>query len=421
MDEKISIAELAPMGDGVHQSTRGRIYVDRALPGDVVEVKIHKAGGLLRGDITRLVETSSHRIDAPCRHYAECGGCMLQHASEDFYRTWKTGVVRAALERERLSPETWQSPIFLPPGQRRRVTFAALKKKGGVQLGFFRRRTHNVTDITACLIADPAIMDLRKLLASRLLPILQDDKPADIFIQIVGEQSEVVITGPVGHKGRPDLQVYEAAAELAHAAKITRIAWRPREHAESEILLEVNPLLAKFGSLTVALPPLAFLQPTKSGEDALVWAMMEALPKKGRFADLFAGCGTFSGAMLARGSVDAYEISNAAVGALNKSKGPQPLNVYQRNLFENPLEANEAKRYDAIVFDPPRIGALAQVHALASGETPLIVGVSCNPITFARDARILVNGGYKLKSVQVVDQFTWSYHVELVATFTKSA
>ena len=408
------------MGDGVHQSARGRIYVDRALPGDVVEAQIHKAGGLLRGDITRLVETSPHRVDAPCRHYADCGGCTLQHASEDFYRTWKVSVVRNVLEREGLNPDTWQSPIFLPPGRRRRVTFAAIKRKQNVQLGFFRRRTHSVTDISACLIADPAIMDLRKQLMSRLPPILQDGKPADIFIQMVDGQSEVVVTGAVGQKGRPDLQVYEAAAELAHAAKIARIAWRPREQADAEILLEVNPLIAKFGSLSVALPPLVFLQPTKAGEEALVCGVMAALPKKGKFADLFAGCGTFSGAMLARGTVDAYEVSNAAVSALNRSKGPLPLTAHQRNLFDNPLASDEAERYDAIVFDPPRTGALAQATALAQSNVPLIIGVSCNPITFARDARLLASGGYKLQSVQVIDQFTWSYHVELVATFTKS-
>lgn len=409
------------MGDGVHQSTRGRIYVDRALPGDVVEAKIYKAGGLLRGDITRLVETSPQRVDAPCRHYADCGGCTLQHASEDFYRAWKTDVVRSALEREGLTPGTWQAPIFLPPGQRRRVTFAASKKKQSVQLGFFRRRTHHVTDISACLIADPAIMDLRKQLMPWLASILQDGKPVDVFIQIVDGQREVVVTGPIGKKGRPDLQVYESAAALAQTAKIARIAWRPREHVDAEIVLEVNPLLVKFGALSVALPPLAFLQPTKAGEDALVSGVMAALPKKGKFADLFSGCGTFAGAMLARGTVDAYEVSSVAVGALNKSKGPLPLTVHQRNLFDNPLAPDEAKRYDAVVFDPPRTGALAQATALAASDVPLVVGVSCNPITFARDARLLVEGGYKLESVQVIDQFTWSYHVELVAAFTKSA
>lgn len=421
MAEEISIHELAPMGDGVHQSARGRIYVDRALPGDIVEAKVHKAGGLLRGDTTRLVEASPHRVEAPCRHYATCGGCTIQHASEDFYRAWKIGVVRAALEREGLTPEAWLPPVFLPPGQRRRVTFAAVKRKHNVQFGFFQRRTHNVTEITACLVADPAIMGLRKQLASRLPAILQEGKPVDIFIQVVDDQREIVITGPVGQKGRPDLQVYEAAAEIAHAANISRIAWRSREHAEPEILLEVNPLRAKFGALSVALPPLAFLQPTKSGEGALVAAVMNALPKKGRFADLFSGCGTFSGAMLERGTVDAYEVSAAAVNALNKSKGPQPLTVHQRNLFENPLEPDETNRYDAIVFDPPRTGALVQARALASSEAPLIIGVSCNPITLARDARALIDGGCKLKSVQVIDQFVWSYHVELVATFSKAA
>lgn len=419
MADEIPIHELAPMGDGLHQSPRGRFYIDRTLPGDVVEAKLQKAGGVLRGEVTRLIQPSQYRVEAPCRHYAVCGGCTLQHARDDFYRTWKSEVVRNVLEREGLKPDVWQPPVFLPPGQRRRVTFAALKKGSRAELGFFRRRTHHVADISTCLVAEPAIMELRNELARRLGPILQEGKPVDVFIQTVDGRHEVVITGPVGQKGRPDLAVYEAAAELAHAAKIARIAWRPREHAEAEVLLEVTPLLAKFGALTVALPPLVFLQPTKAGEEALVAAVTVALPKKGRFADLFSGCGTFSGAMLAQGTVDAYEIAATAVNALNKSKGPLALNARQRNLFDNPLMSDEANRYDAIVFDPPRTGALDQAQALASSTVPLIIGVSCNPVTFARDARILADGGYKLQSVQVIDQFTWSHHIELVAAFTK--
>jgi len=421
MSNDLIIHDLAPMGDGIHRSEQGAVYVERTLPGDVVEAKIRKAaGGILRGDTSRLVTLSPHRVEAPCRHYDVCGGCELQHARDDFYRNWKTDIVRIALERQDLTPELWQPPIFLPAGGRRRATFAALKKKDGVQLGFFQRRTHQVTNVPGCLILDGAVMELRSKLVSQLRPILQDGKPADIFIQVVDGQCEVVITGPVGQKGRPDLQVYETAAALAHTAKVARIAWRLREHTEPEILLELSPLRAKFGALDVMLPLLAFLQPTKAGEDALVSAVMEKLPQKGRFADLFSGSGTFAGAMLTRGPVDAYEISATTVRALDKSRGAEPLTTQQRDLFKNPIEASEAGRYDAVVFDPPRAGALEQAKMLAEAKTPLIVGVSCNPATFARDARILVDGGYKLRSVQIVDQFAWSHHVELVASFTKN-
>ena len=416
MADEFYIDDLAPLGDGISPSDKGRIYVDRALPGDRVRARVHKAGGLLRGDLIEVLEASPHRITAPCVHYDICGGCTLQHAAEPFYRAWKTGVVRAALARQGLAPEVWRDPVFLPAGARRRATFAALRKKDHVTMGYFRRRSHAVADIASCLTADPLLMGLRAKLMRPLAPLLVEGKPADVFIQVVGGGAEVVITGPLGRKGTPDLQVYEAVAEIAHSLGINRIAWRAREQDSPEVLLEVAPLIATFGALDVHLPPLAFLQPTKPGEDALTAAVMAALPDKGRFADLFAGCGTFTGPMLARGAVDAFDNVEPAVRALDKAKGTKPLTAIRRDLFHNPVEP---KRYDAVVFDPPRVGAEAQSHALAAGDTPRIVGVSCNPVTFARDARILVDGGYTLESVQVIDQFIWSHHVELVGVFTK--
>jgi len=414
------IHALGPQGDGVHNAERGPVYVERTLPGDSVEAKIQAgAGGVLRGDLIRVVTASPHRVTPPCQNYDSCGGCTLQHATDQFYKNWKIEIVRAALYKKRLEPEIWRQPIFLPPGHRRRVTFAATKKNNAVTLGYFRRRSHHVAAITSCLIADPAIMDLRAKLATLLVPILREGKTADVFIQTVSGQSEVVITGLIGKKTAPDLQVYEAVAQLAHQADIDRISWRARERDVPEVMLEINPLRATFGMLDVTLPPLAFLQPTKAGEDALVDAVMALLPKAGKFADLFSGCGTFSGSMLERGPVDAYDSVESAIRALEKSKGSAPLKALRRDLFRSPLYRDEADRYDAIVFDPPRAGAEDQAKALALSKTPRLIGVSCNPATFARDARILVDGGYKFESIQVVDQFTWSHHVELVASFSK--
>ncbi len=414
------IHKLGPKGDGVHLSQRGRVYVDRALPGDSVEAEIHPDDdGVLRGDLVRVVQSSPHRVTAPCPNYGFCGGCTLQHAGEAFYRNWKLGIVRDALQKRGLKPKVWRDPVFLPGGNRRRATFAAFKKNNQVTLGYFRRRSHQVTDIASCLIADPAIMDLRARLTVGLAPILQEGKGADVFVQTVNGRFDMVITGPIGRKGVPDLQLREALTLLARQAGLDRISWRAGEKASLEAMIETSPLVAKFGSLDVALPPQAFLQPTKAGEMALVEAVMELLPQRGKFADLFSGCGTFTGPMLGHGSVDAYESVEPAIRALMKAKGPRVPRAFRRDLFRNPLRRDEANRYDAIVFDPPRAGAQEQVKALAAGKVPLLIGVSCNPATFARDARILVDGGYWLQSVKVVDQFTWSHHVELVASFTK--
>jgi 23S rRNA (uracil1939-C5)-methyltransferase len=422
MADDLSIHELGPQGDGVHRSQRGRIYVDRALPGDIVQAKIFRDDdGIVRGDLVKLVKASPHRIKPPCPNYDVCGGCTLQHANPEFYRHWKIEIVRDALEKKGLHPKIWRDPVFLPAGGRRRATFTAYKRNNIVTLGHFRRRADQVTDIAICLIADPAIMELRAKLVTLLRPILQDGKIASVFIQTVNGQFDIVITGPIGKTGKPDPQVREAITLLAQKANCDRIAWRAGLSDDAEVLIEMKPLRALFGNLAVALPPLAFLQPTQAGESALVDAVMELLPRTGKFADLFSGCGTFTGPMLERGAVDAYESVGPAMRALDKAKGTRPLKAIRRDLFRNPLRRDEANRYDAIVFDPPRAGAQEQVKALATGKTPVLIGVSCNPATFARDARILVDGGYRLDSIKVIDQFTWSHHVELVAAFSKRA
>jgi 23S rRNA (uracil1939-C5)-methyltransferase len=414
------IHELGPKGDGVHRSQRDRVYVDRALPGDWVQATVRRdVDGVLRGELLRVAKASPHRVRAPCPNYEVCGGCTLQHASDDFYRHWKVDIVRDALRKKSLNPRFWREPVFLPPGGRRRATFTAYKRNNTVTLGHIRRRGHQVTDIATCLIADPAIMAMRDRLAVLLAPILQEGQLTTVFIQMVNGQFDVVITGPVGKYGKPDASVREALVQLAHRSNSDRISWRATMSDVAEVMIEINPVRARFGNLDVALPPLAFLQPTQEGEYALVDAVMEALPQTGKFADLFSGCGTFTGPMLTRGPVDAYESVGPAIRALDKAKGTRPLKAIRRDLFRSPLRRDEANRYDAIVFDPPRAGAEELVTSLASGRTPILIGVSCNPATFARDARILVDGGYWLDSVKVIDQFTWSHHVELVAAFSK--
>lgn len=421
MLDALRIDGLNPKGEGIHEGKRGRVYIDRALPGDRVAAKLRRdVDGVLRGDVIAVVEASPHRVDAPCPHYALCGGCTLQHARDDFYRDWKTGIVRDALAAKGLAPATWREPIFLPPGGRRRITFTAEKQGDAVTLGYSRRRQRQVVAIDSCLIADPAIMALCPKLVRLLAPLLQEGKPATAFVQTVGGQFELVITGPVGARGMPDTVVREAMATLTDELAIDRLSWRAHLGDTPEVMIERRPLRARFGALEVALPPLGFLQPTPAGEAALVAAVLDALPQAGHFADLFAGSGTFTGPMLARGAVDVFENAAPTISALDDAKGALPLKAVHRDLYREPLTQAEAGRYDAIVFDPPRAGAEAQVKELAAAAVPVLVAVSCNPASFARDARILVDGGYRLDSVQVIDQFTFSHHVELVAAFSKS-
>jgi 23S rRNA (uracil1939-C5)-methyltransferase len=420
MSGDLLIHELGPKGDGVHRSRSGTVYVDRALPGDIIQATVGRdVDGILRGDLLKVIRASPHRVKAPCPNYNVCGGCTLQHAKDEFYRHWKVDIVRNALRSKGLKPRVWRDPVFLTAADRRRATFAAYKKNNIVTLGNYRRRAHQVTDIASCLVVDPAVMAMRERLKTLLALILQEGNAASVFIQAVDGQFDIVITGAVGRTGKPDLQTRQTVAQFARATNANRISWRANPDDDAEIIIELSPPRARFGGLEIILPPQAFLQPTQAGEDALVASVMALLPRTGKFADLFSGCGTFTGPMLERGAVDAYESVGSAVRALDKAKGTRPLKAIRRDLFRNPLRRDEANRYDAIVFDPPRAGAQEQVRILASGRTPLLVGVSCNPATFARDAHILVDGGYRLDSVRVVDQFTWSHHVELVAAFTK--
>ncbi|HLI22703.1 MAG TPA: class I SAM-dependent RNA methyltransferase [Stellaceae bacterium] len=424
MATELLIDELNAKGEGVGRpirtaKARENAYIYRALPGDRVEAALRRdIDRVLRGDVVAIVEASPHRVEAPCAYYGACGGCTMQHARDDFYRSWKLGLVRTALARAGLEPQRWQEPVFLPPGGRRRATFTALKRDGRVSLGYSRRGLREVVDIAACLVVDPAVMALQQKLPPLLAPLLREGEPATAFIQSLCGGSEIVLTGPIGTAGKPDLSTRDAIARLAAATGCSRIAWRARLGDLPEVLLETRPLIARFGALDIAVPPLAFLQPTEAGARALTQAVMAALPPRGAFADLFCGCGTFAGPMLERGAVDAFDHAGPAIDALGRSHAIG-LRAIRRDLFREPLRRDEVERYDAIVFDPPRAGAHEQSAAVAGSKVPVVVAVSCNPATFARDARLLVDGGYRLDAVTVVDQFTWSHHVELVAAFSK--
>lgn len=208
MADEIRIEELSPKGEGVGASKRERVYIDRALPGDLVAAKTRRdVDGVLRGDVVGIAEASPYRVAPPCPHYAACGGCTIQHASDAFYREWKSGIVRDALAGKGLKPARWGAPVFLPAGGRRRITFTAEKRDGVVTLGYSRRRQRQVVAIESCLIADPAIMALRPRLAPLLAPMLEEGKPATAFIQAVGgpveNQVEIVVTGPSARTTSP--------------------------------------------------------------------------------------------------------------------------------------------------------------------------------------------------------------------------
>jgi 23S rRNA (uracil1939-C5)-methyltransferase len=289
-------------------------------------------------------------------------------------------IVKEAFQKNSLQPRQWLPPFFLEGPHRRRATFTAVKSSGKIKMGYYRRRSQEIIDIDSCLVIDPKILELKNKIKPQLSKYLKENVPTDFFIQVIGQNIEVT----------PNLFNRNS-----------------------------TPLIAEFGVLKVALPKEAFLQPTLAGEKALVAAVMKALPFEGKFADLFAGCGTFAGSMLSRGSVSAYESVPQAVTALSKAGEKFPLKVFKRDLFKNPLRWDELNRFDAVVFDPPRGGCPEQALEMSDSKVGTLIGVSCNPATFARDARILCEGGYWLQSLKIFDQFLWSHHVEMVGVFTK--
>lgn len=420
---ELTVAEIGQKGDGVAHSDEGPVFIPRSAPGDRVTVKAAKDhAGTLRGEITAIVAPGPERAEPPCPHYDLCGGCALQHVTADFYKTWKTECVRETLARKGVNPESWQPSIFIPPATRRRATIHAYKKGAQLLIGYYRRRSHIIANIDECRVLDPALPALQQKMKPHLGALLQDGKPADLFLQKAGSAIDLVITAPLADmaKNAPGLAAREALAALAEDCDIARISWRQDPRQKAELILQRKPVIAQMGPLAVELPPGAFLQPSAAGEKALVDDVLAAMPAHGHFADLFAGCGTFSGPLLARGRVDAFESDEAAAGALGKAGGGKPLQAVRRDLFRDPLTAKELSSYDALVLDPPRAGAVAQAKALAASSVPVIAYISCNPASFARDAAILIEGGYHLKSARPFDQFIWSPHTELSGIFIRA-
>ena len=399
----VLIEGLGSNGDGRGMAGGRPVYLPYALPPEEI------AGGALSG------EPSPQRIEPPCPHHGNlgrngCGGCRMQHLAEAAYRDWKRGLVLYALRQLDLSA-TQIGPLHVsPPNSRRRASFSALRHNGKTAIGFMQRGTHAIVDMQVCLVLHPALLALLPVL--RALPVLRENEAAGWHLTIVGQALDIVL-----ERKRPlDLGERELLAGFAQGQNLARLSWRPTARDIAEPVAAREPVLARFGEALVPLPAGAFLQATPEGEAALVAAVLTGLPATGPVIDLFAGCGTFSFPTAVRGNVTAFESNEIAVASINAVRQPR-VKAIRRNLFSDPVTADELKAYTSAIFDPPYAGAAAQVQELAMSGLETIVGVSCNPQSFARDAAVLVEGGYKLTKLTPVDQFIWSADVEIVGVF----
>jgi 23S rRNA (uracil1939-C5)-methyltransferase len=387
-----AVVRIAARGDGVTSSGR---HVPFGVPGDAVL----DDGALAFGP---------HHQEPPCRHFPECGGCQLQHADDDAYRGYLVSRVETALAQHDLTADI-REPHLSPPKSRRRATLRVLRLGRGALLGFNAEKSHRIVDMQECHILRPELFSLVPPLRQLVGDLLEPKRTAEMQLTLVDQGPDVLLKGIEAVGG---LQAIELLTSFATDNGVARLSID--QGMGPETIFEPEPATVTLSGTKVAFPVGAFLQATEDGEAALAAAVGDAIGTAAGTADLFSGLGTFA---LAVRSAYAAEASRNTAAALKRA-APN-MTVEHRDLYRRPLNSGELKTFDAVILDPPRAGAAEQVASLSGSTVPSIAYVSCNPATFARDARTLVDGGYKLDWVKPVGQFRWSTHVELAARFTR--
>lgn len=385
------VVRIAARGDGITPSGR---HVPFGVPGDAVL----DDGALAFGP---------HHQEPPCRHFPECGGCQLQHADDEAYRGYLTSRVETALAQHQLTTEI-REPHLSPPNSRRRATLRAMKVGRGVVLGFNAEKSHRIVDMRECHILRPELFALVAPLRALLSILLPPRKTGEVQLTLVDQGVDVLLKGIEGE----GLAAIEAMTSFAGAQKLARLSIDRGLGAETQY--EPEPATITLSGIPVAFPVGGFLQATEDGERALLASVREAVGEAKRSADLFAGLGTFA---LGVGASYAAEASRDAAASLKRAA--PAMRVEHRDLYRRPLDRAELAAFDAVILDPPRAGAGEQITALAASTVPKIAYVSCNAATFARDAKTLASGGFRLEWVRPVGQFRWSTQVELAACFAR--
>ena len=412
----IDIERIGARGDGIARLDDRPVFVPYAAPGDRLRVRLGRARGEgVEAEIIERLADGPERARPLCRHFGDCGGCQLQHVADDAYRRWKRALIVEALGHHAVAAEV-EPLLALAPATRRRAKFVAEMRDGRVVLGFNARRSRRAVDAEGCLVLAPALARILPPLRALLPALLVEGRRLELQVLAAATGLDLLAIGggALGAARREVLRRFAADTDVA------RIAWRGVEGAETEIVAESRAVVADFDGVVVELPPGAFLQASLEGEAAMRAFVVEACGRAKRIADLFAGCGSFAAPLARRARVHAVEadpVAAAALEAAARASGALRLSVERRDLERRPLLPGELEAFDAVIFDPPRGGAGAQAKQLARVRVPTVVALSCNPATFARDARLLLDGGYRLERVRPIDQFVWSAHVELAAVF----
>lgn len=399
MTEAALIERIAARGDGVTADGR---HVAGAVPGD----RVRDDGIIIPGP---------NRTEPPCRHFGKCGGCQLQHVAEPALADFVRDRVIGGLEGQEVAGIDILPAILSPAQSRRRAVLTALRTGKQVAIGFNAAQSNQIVDMRMCPLLLPELFALIAPVRELLTMIAQQRRPVKVKMQMLDQGVELILEG-VKAEG---LDAAMALQDFAGAHKLARFAIDQGDGLE--ILWQPEPPTMRFGDVTVEVPPFAFLQPTSAGQAALIEAVAKAIGDAGAVADLFAGVGTFALSVQAGRKIYAAEGARDAIAALGAAanRARALVATEHRDLFRRPLIPAELERFGAIIIDPPRAGAEEQIKQLAASAAPVIAYVSCNPASFARDAKMLIEGGYTLDWVQPVGQFRWSTHVELASRFSK--
>lgn len=405
----LDIVRLGAQGDGIAATASGPVFVPYALPGEKVRVDVSGQ----RGGLLDVLSPSAERTKPVCQHFTRCGGCALQHMEPNAYLAWKRQLIVDAFAARGIEAAVAQV-IGTRLGTRRRATLAARRTGRGAVLGFHEARGNEIADLQECPVTTPEIVKALPGLRTLIEPLLTRRGEARLVVTLATNGIDLSIEG---ERGDLSVDVRERLARQAAALKLARVS------IGTDTLYQAAQPVVRFGAGVVVPPPGAFLQADSGAEAEMMRLVISAMPKAKRIADLFCGLGTFTFPLAASTQVLAVDGDRQAIDALNaaakRSQGLKPIEAKVRDLFREPLSVKELEPFSAVVFDPPRAGSAAQAAMLAKSKVAVIAAVSCNPATLARDARTLIDGGYKLDAVTPIDQFLFSAHIESVAIFRR--
>jgi 23S rRNA (uracil1939-C5)-methyltransferase len=407
--QALDIARLGAQGDGVSDTPSGPVFVPYALSGERVQADVHGE----RARLIAVMTPSPDRIAPVCRHFTHCGGCAMQHLRSPAYLAWKREVVIAAFASRGIDAPV--APVAsVGVGARRRAAFSARRTGRGVVLGFHEAKGVEIVDLQECPVTASAIVRLLPGLRRLVEPLMSRRAPGRVVVTLAANGVDVAVEDVPGD---PPPDVREFLAREATALGLARLT------LAGDTLYQATVPAVRFGTANVVLPARSFLQAAPVAEAAMVRLVTQATAGAKRVVDLFSGMGTFTFPLAQNAFVLAVDGDKQAITALQnaakRTPGLKPIEVKVRDLFREPLSARELQGFDAAVFDPPRAGAATQAQSLVDSPINVVVAVSCNPATLARDARILIDGGFKLERVTPIDQFLFSPHIEAVAVFRR--